>query len=139
GGAHFLYDLSQTDVLAQVVGTDPAAVQPQHVDLAVVGAQLPDLLVGKADILLPQFWLLVNVVVDIAGGSGAELGRPIVGAVPVRFGKVGGDGQPLAAEFPVQRAHNVGIGIGVEGTVGGGDLVIGGFGIVHAEPVMVLG
>lgn len=82
-GPQLLHDLAQADVLAQIVRAHPSAVQPQHVDLAVPGAQLADLPVDKLHILLPQLGVLFHVIVHVAGGSRAELGRPVIGTVPV--------------------------------------------------------
>ena len=139
GGADLLHDLTQTDVLPQVVGTDPAAVEPEHVNFPVIAAQLPNLLVNELHILFPELRVLADVIVDVARGSRAELRGPVVRAVPVRFGKIGGDGHAAAAEFPVERADDIRVAVRVEGAVGGGDLVVRGFRIVHAEAVMVLG
>ena len=139
GGTYLLHDLPKADVLPQIVWPNPAAIQPEHVDLAVVGAKLPDLLMGELHILFPQLGVFVHIVVHVAGGGGAELGRPVVRAVPVGLGEVGGDGKPLAAEFPVKRAHHVRVRMGVEGAVRPGDLVVGGLGVVHAEAVVVFG
>lgn len=84
GGADFLHNLPQADVLVEVVGADPAAVQPKHVDFPVMGAELAELLVNELHVLHPQLRVFVNVIVHVAGGGLAELRAPIVGAVPVR-------------------------------------------------------
>jgi len=138
--AGFLHHLAQADILT-VLGRNLSAIQPEHVNAAVVLHQLHDLAMGELDILFPQLRLLCWVVGGIAPvthGQFLPFG-PVPGAVPVRLGKISGNGDGFFAKSVEHAFGDVGMLVRVEGAVRRGNLVIGQLCVEHAEAVVVLG
>ena len=136
----FRHEFGQADVLA-VLGAHLAAVQPQDFNGAQIPHQLHELIVRELNEFFPNLGMGLGVVGGIAviGHGFFHAFRPVPGAVPVRLGKVRGDGNAPGAEGVEHRFGDVGVLVGVEGAVCVRHLVIGILGIVHAEAVVVLG
>ena len=71
--------------------------------------------------------MLLDVIVYVSCGRFSELITPEILAVPIRFGKIGGDGKPLFFKLAVQCPDNIGIRVSMERTVRRSDFIIGGF------------
>jgi len=153
---HFLHQLIHADVLALDVHElvirpvdvpadllrrhlrHPAPVEPQDVERTIVRHQLGDLVVGELDVLLPAVGIAFYIVVHVPVGRG-EVGPPVILAMPVGLGEIGARPQPLLPKGPEDLPGDVRPGIAAERAFRAGDLVIGVFGVEHAEAVVVLG
>lgn len=138
GRADLLDDLSEADILPQIVGAHPAAVQPEDIDFAVSGAEFTDLPVRELHVFLPKLRILRDIIIYISVGRGTELRSPVILAVPVWLGKVHRDTESLSAEFPEERAHDVRIFMRVERAALCRDLIVGRFCVIHTESVVML-
>ena len=64
---------------------------------------------------------------------------PVPRAMPIRLGEIGGNAEPFASEGVEEMAGDIRVFVGVERTVGCGNLVGGILAVIHTEAVMVLG
>ncbi len=107
-------------------------VEPHHVDLAVVGEQLGDLVLHVLAVAIH----VAAGVEDVAVGALAEGMEPVhgeIGVMPVNEGVIEADVEALGAEG----VHHLAEGVFAVGGVG--DLVVGVLGVPQAEALVVLG
>ncbi len=123
----------------RVGGSDGAAVQPENVLAAVPGHELFDLGPGVVLEFLPGLGVLGGVVVGSLSGAGAELGEPVVGAVPIGLAEVKTRDEAVLAKGGGHGLDGVGARVVVEGDAVGGDFVVGLLGVPHGEAIVVLG
>ena len=133
----YLPGLGQDLVQAHLVAGDPAAVQPEDVQLPVAAAgEFRELVLREGHVVLIPVGVLVHLVVD-APARGGVVRIPEPFAVPVGLGEVGADQEALRTEGVEDVLGDVLPGVRGEWS-GLGDGKVRVFGIEHAESVVVL-
>ena len=117
--------IGQHFVQTHLVSGDPAAVQPEDIQLAVsASGELAKLILGKVHIVLPPVGVLLYVIVD-AAARGGVVGIPEPLTVPVGLGEIGANPEVLAPEGVKDVAGCIGPGVAGKGTcLGNGEVRI---------------
>ena len=126
----------QDAVQSYLVAGNPASVQPQDVETAIIRHQFVQLVLCEPDVVLPPVRMAFALIV-LHTVRGSEIRIPEPFAMPVRLGEVAAYHKVFLPESIENMPGHIPAGIVLEGSVGNGEISV--LGVEHAEAVMMFG
>ena len=84
-------------VINAVFRANPAAIEPEDVDITIVMCQFFNLVKGEVAETLPSFRIFLRVIIDVSV-RGSPLSRPIVIMMPIRLREIEACPEPIVSE-----------------------------------------